>query len=611
VRRPGGIEALAQLEVERAARRSAVARRLIGELAPYKSSLLVAAGFIAIMAFAQAAGPYLVGRAIDVDIGHGDALGLLERMAALLAVYGAGALARRAQTKRVGVVGQRVLATLRTKLFDHLQRLPMTYFDRRPIGDLMSRLLSDIDTLSQFLTQGLTQLVGPLFGLLGILASMLRLNLRLALACFTIIPVMLFTTWFFAARARKAYRKARQTVGDVNADLQEEIGGVREAQAFNRTERNIERFRGRNAANRNANVTAVGITSAFSPAMDLLSTLSMALVIGYGGYLVSNGSLTVGLLASFLIYVQQFFQPVQMAASVYTQMQSALAGAERIFSILDEAPEPADPPGVTDLPQPAEAEGRSIRSGGRIDFDDVSFAYELSRPVLHGVSFTVEPGQTVALVGRTGAGKTTVASLIPRFYDATGGSIRIDGLDVRQVTRRSLRRHMAMVPQEPFLFSGSVADNIAYGRAEASRSEIEAAARAVNAHDFITALPKGYDTVLGESGLSLSQGQRQLLAFARAIAADPRILILDEATANIDSRTEELIQRALGKLLAGRTSVVIAHRLSTIRSSDLILVVDAGRIVERGRHEELLALGGLYAELYRRQFREPPSQRVA
>jgi ATP-binding cassette subfamily B protein/subfamily B ATP-binding cassette protein MsbA len=400
-------------------------------------------------------------------------------------------------------------------------------------------------------------------------------------------------------------------VGDVNADLQEEIGGVREAQAFNRTERNIERFRGRNAANRNANVTAVGITSAFSPAMDLLSTLSMALVIGYGGYLVSNGSLTVGLLASFLIYVQQFFQPVQMAASVYTQMQSALAGAERIFSILDEAPEPADPPGVTDLPQPAEAEGRSIRSGGRIDFDDVSFAYELSRPVLHGVSFTVEPGQTVALVGRTGAGKTTVASLIPRFYDATGGSIRIDGLDVRQVTRRSLRRHMAMVPQEPFLFSGSVADNIAYGRAEASRSEIEAAARAVNAHDFITALPKGYDTVLGESGLSLSQGQRQLLAFARAIAADPRILILDEATANIDSRTEELIQRALGKLLAGRTSVVIAHRLSTIRSSDLILVVDAGRIVERGRHEELLALGGLYAELYRRQFREPPSQRVA
>jgi ATP-binding cassette, subfamily B, multidrug efflux pump len=602
VRRPGGIEALAQIEVERAARRSAVARRLIGELRPYQSSLWVAAVFIGLMAFAQAAGPWLVGRAIDVDIGHKDALGLLERMAALLLVYATGALARRAQTLRVGVVGQRVLATLRTRLFDHLQRLPLSYFDRRPIGDLMSRLLSDIDTLSQFLTQGLTQLIGPLFGLLGILAAMLRLNVSLALACFTIIPVMLFTTWYFAARARRAYRKARQTVGDVNADLQEEIGGIREAQAFNRTERNIERFRGRNAANRDANVTAVGITSAFSPAMDLLSTLSTALVIGYGGYLVGRGPLTVGLLASFLIYVQQFFQPVQMAASVYTQMQSALAGAERIFTILDEAPEPADPPGVIDLP----------RSQGRIEFDEVSFAYELSRPVLQGVTFSVEPGQTVALVGRTGAGKTTVASLIPRFYDATSGAVRIDGHDVRQLTRRSLRRHLAMVPQEPFLFSGSVADNIAYGRAEASRTEIEAAARVVNAHEFISALPKGYDTVLGESGLSLSQGQRQLLAFARAIAADPKILILDEATANIDSRTEELIQRALGKLLSGRTSVVIAHRLSTIRSADLILVVDAGRIVERGKHEELLAKGGLYADLYRRQFRDPPARdRVA
>ncbi|HUB07122.1 MAG TPA: ABC transporter ATP-binding protein [Myxococcales bacterium] len=601
MRRPGGIEALAQLEVERAARRSAVARRLLGELRPYVRSLLVACGFIAVMAAAQAVGPYLVGRAIDVDIGHRDARGLLWRMAELFIVYGAGALARRGQTLRVGVVGQRVLADLRKRLFDQLQRLPLAYFDRRPIGDLMSRLLSDIDTLSQFLTQGITQLVGPIIGLLGILVSMLKLKASLALACFTIIPVMLFTTWFFAARARKAYRKARQTVGDVNANLQEEIGGVREAQAFNRTERNIERFRGRNAANRDANVSAVGITSAFSPAMDLLSTLATALVIGYGGYLVSRGSLTVGLLASFLIYVQQFFQPVQMAASVYTQMQSALAGAERIFSILDEPPEPADPPGAIELPL----------TEGRIEFDAVDFAYDPSRPALHGTSFTVEPGQTVALVGRTGAGKTTIASLIPRFYDVAAGAVRLDGRDVRLVTRRSLRRHLAMVPQEPFLFSGTVADNIGYGRPDASRAEIEAAARAVNAHGFISALPKGYDTMLGESGLSLSQGQRQLLAFARAIAADPRILILDEATANVDSRTEELIQRALGKLLAGRTSVVIAHRLSTIRNADLILVVDAGRIAERGRHDELLARGGLYADLYRRQFREPARERVA
>jgi len=595
VRRPGGIESLAELEVQRAANRGAVARRLVGELRPERQPLVTAFWLIIAGALAQALAPYLVSRAIDHDIASGDRTGLLTTMLLLLGVYAAGAWASRTQMMRLGAVGQRVLARLRARLFDQLQALPLSYFDKRPIGDLMSRLSSDVDTLNQFFAQGMTQLLGSLLGLVGIIVAMLALNVGLALACCTLIPVMLATTWIFAARARRAYRKTRQTVGNVTAELQEEIVGVRQAQAFNRTDANIQRFRNRNAANRDANVAATGITSAFSPVIDVLSTLVTALVIGYGGYLVLDGRLTVGLLAAFLIYVQQFFRPVQLAASTYTLMQSALAGAERVFGILDEQREPEDPKDAIQL----------ALLEGRIRFDRVSFAYDADHPVLKDVSFEVLPGQTVALVGRTGAGKTTVASLIPRFYDATSGTVSLDGQDVRRVSRASLRRQMAMVLQEPFLFSGTVADNIGYGRPEATREQIESAARAVHAHDFIAQLPKGYDSVLGEGGATLSQGQRQLLAFARAVIADPRVLILDEATANIDTRTEAIIQRALSTLLAGRTSVVIAHRLSTIRHANLILVIDAGKVLERGTHDELMQQGGLYAELYQRQFREP------
>jgi ATP-binding cassette subfamily B protein/subfamily B ATP-binding cassette protein MsbA len=449
--------------------------------------------------------------------------------------------------------------------------------------------------LNQLLSQGITQLLGSFFSLIGIVVAMLILDWRLALVCFTIIPVMILVNVYFARRARRAFRTTRETVGDVTAGLQEEIVGVREAQAFNRTEANIERFRERNAANRTANVQAVAITSAFAPAIDVLSTLATAVVIGYGGYLVVSGTLTVGLLTAFLIYVQQFFRPIQLASQVYTQAQAALAGGERIYNILDEEPEPSAPPGTPKLD--------SVE--GRIEFENVSFAYEPDRPVLQNVDFRVAPGQTVALVGPTGAGKTTIANLIPRFYDASAGAVRVDDRDVREVERRSLREKIATVLQEPFLFSGTVAENICYGRLDATREEIEAAAYAVSAHSFIVSLPNGYDTLLGEGGGNLSQGQRQLLSFARAVLADPRILILDEATSNVDTRTEALIQEALNTLLQGRTSVVIAHRLSTIRNADLILVIEAGRIAERGAHASLLARNGLYADLYRRQFREP------
>ena len=586
----GALEVMAQ-QKQRASNRGAVARRLVGELAPWRGALFAAFGFIVLNALGQAAGPWLVSRAIDRDIVGHDGRGLVRTMAMLLGVYVVTALSQRAQTQRIGGTGQHLLAAMRARLFDRLQALPLAYFDKRPIGDLMSRLLSDVDTLNQLLSQGLTQLVGSLFALFGIIAAMLLLNARLALACFTIVPAMLLTTAFFAARARAAFRKTRETVGNVTADLQEEIVGVRQAQAFNRTDVNIERFRRRNAANRDANVAAVGVTSAFPPSIDVLSTLSIALVIGYGGHLVFDGRLSIGLLAAFLIYTQQFFRPVQLAASVYTLMQSALAGAERIYGILDERSEPPDAPDAVAL----------ARAEGRVTFENVSFAYSPAVPVLRDVSFEAAPGQTVALVGKTGAGKTTIASLIPRFYDVTGGAVRLDGHDVRTLTRASLRGQLAMVLQEPFLFSGSVADNIAYGRPAATRAEIEAAARAVGAHDFLAALPGGYDTALGGGGATLSQGQRQLVAFARAVLADPRVLILDEATANIDTRTEALIQAALGTLLRGRTSIVIAHRLSTIRHAHLILVIDGGRIVERGTHDELVAQGGLYADLYRRQ----------
>jgi ATP-binding cassette, subfamily B, multidrug efflux pump len=497
-----------------------VARRLFTYMAPYWRRLLVSLVLVLVTAAASAAGPFLIGYAIDFFIATGDVAGLTTITLILLATYLFSLVARAAQAYLMGSVAQRSLTNLRGAIFQAVQRQSLRFFDKRETGDLMSRLVNDVEVINSLFSQGLVQTIGGIFGLVGILIAMVLLNLPLALASFLVLPLMIFTTNFFSNWARRAYRETRQTIGDVSANLQEDIAGVKVAQAFNRTSLNRERFAARNAANRDANIGAMAVTSAFQPAMDVLSAVAIGIVAGFGGYLAIQGQVTVGVVVAFLGYVQQFFFPIQQMGQFYTQGQSALAAAERIFDLLDEPIVLHDAPGARAL----------ARVTGEVEFDNVSFAYEPGHLVLEDVTFHAAPGQTIALVGSTGAGKTTIANLIARFYDVTAGSVRVDGVDVRGVTMASLRQQMGIVPQNSFLFAGAVADNIRYGRLEATDEEVEAAARAANAHDFISTLPQGYQTVLGERGGTLSQGQRQLIAFSRAILADPRILILDEAT---------------------------------------------------------------------------------
>ena len=526
--------------------------------------------------------------------------GLVRMIVFIIALFVAGSLLNGMTFFVMAWTGQHVLRQMRVEVFEQLHRLSLSYYAEHEAGDLMSRITNDTTAIEQAFSFALVNVFSGILLIVWVAYNMVTANLPFALLSLAVAPLMFIATLYFSEQARKAFRKSREEIGNVNAELQESISAVREAQAFNRADENIEQFKEVNAANRDANVRAVAYTSALGPTLEALSYVSLAIVTGVGGwYLLKGGTflgsaVTLGLVVTFLAYVQRFNQPIQQIAVLWTNIQNAIAGAERIFNILDEKP------AVTDKPDAKEM----MEIKGLVEFDNVSHEYEDGVPVLKGVSFTAQPGQTFAIVGPTGAGKTTIINLLPRFYDVTEGSVKIDGVDVRDVKAESIRRQVGIVLQDTFLFSASVMDNVRFGRPDATDEEVMAAIKLANADSFIERLPEKFETVLGERGSGLSQGQRQLLSIARAALADPRILILDEATSSVDTRTERLIQKAFDKLLHGRTSFVIAHRLSTIRNADMILVLKDGQIIERGRHDGLLEKRGFYYDLYMSQFKK-------
>jgi len=588
-------------EVERASDFRATLGRLLLYLRPYTGHLVASLLLVMVNTVLTVAAPGLIGQAVDLlwgfvsgDVEAAVALsGLNRNMLLLLGAYAGGWAAIMGSFYVMVTMGQNVLYNLRRQIFDKIQELSLGFFDQHEAGDLMSRLTNDTDVINQVLTMGLNRFFSSALTLVGILLAMLALNWRLALVSFSVLPIMILSTVFFSGRARRAFRVTRKTIGGVSAELEENIAGVKVAQAFSREQANVEAFREVSAANRDANVTAESITAAFAPTLDVLATVGVAIVVGFGGYLVLNNLATVGIIVAFVQYVRRFFEPVRAISMIWANLQSAIAGAERIFELLDTPSDILDAPDAVELP--------SIK--GRIAFEDVCFEYNPGEQVLEDVDLVAEPGQTVALVGPTGTGKTTVINLIGRFYDVCGGRVTVDGHDVREVSHASLRSQMGIVLQDTFLFSGTVMENIRYGRLDASDEEVVEAAKLANAHDFITRLQQGYQTELTEQASNLSQGQRQLISIARAVLARPRILIMDEATSSVDTRTELLIQNALQELLHGRTSFVIAHRLSTIRDADQVIFIQDGRIAERGTHEELLAKQGFYHDLYVSQFR--------
>ena len=613
----GGPRHLMEQETSKPQRTGATLARFGHYFKKYWLGALLALLLIVAGTWTQVTAPELIGQAVDCYLfPNPDACwyasvaentstevrlaGLAGLVGLLVALFVGGAILQGAAFFAMNWSGQRALRQIREDLFRQIHRLSLGFYSRNEAGNIMSRITSDTDTIQQVLGFALINVFSGalLIGWIGL--KMLQTNVPYALLSLSVVPVMALATFYFSGQARKAFRQSRHQMGSVNAGLQESISGAREVQAFNREDESIAQFMRTNAANRDANIRAASFTSALNPVLEALGYVAIAIVVVVGGLsvlrnqpLLGTTTISLGLVFTFLQYVQRFNQPIQQIAVLWTNIQNAVAGGERIFGLLDVVPEVVDKPGAQEMPP----------ISGKVEFVDARAEYKADEPVLRGISFTADPGQTIAIVGPTGAGKTTIINLIPRFYDVSGGAVRIDGVDVRDVTAASLRRQIGIVLQDSFLFSDTVMNNIRYGRLEASDDEVIAAAKLAAAHDFITRLPQGYATVLGERGGGLSQGQRQLIAIARAALANPRILILDEATSSVDTRTERLIQAAFDTLLEGRTSFVIAHRLSTIRNADQVLMLKDGVIVERGTHTELLAQRGAYYDLYMSQFR--------
>jgi ATP-binding cassette subfamily B protein/subfamily B ATP-binding cassette protein MsbA len=578
-----------------------VVRRLAGYYRPYTPQLLISLVLMLFNSAAAVAGPYLVAVAIDSGIDANNPAVLQRTVLLYLLAISVQWISIFLRVNIMVRMGQSIIYDLREQLFAHLQTLSLSFYSRFSVGRVITRLINDVGVLREFIVWTMLAIARDLFTLIGILIVMLSLNLSLSLITFIVLPAMALITVLFRRRARDNYRRVRKSISWVNSVLAENINGVRVVQAFSRQAHNYAYFSGTvNRHNLDTNLQAARVAAAFPAAIDFLGAVAVTLVVWLGGRMVlgaggiTNGdTITPGVLVAFVLYIERFFEPIRDLSQRYDSFQSTMAGGERIFALLDTPAEVQDSSDAVDLPL--------IR--GEVNFEKVSFHYQDDPAlVLEAIDLRVPAGSVVALVGKTGAGKSTLVKLVSRFHDPTEGRITIDGYDLRRVRQGSLRRQMGIVLQDPFLFSGTVAENIRFGRLEASDAEVEAAARAVGAHDFILKLRSGYDTPVEEGGVVLSVGQRQLISFARALLADPRILILDEATSSVDAQTERQIQRALEKLLHGRTSFVIAHRLSTVVNADRIVVIQDGRLVEQGTHPELLAQGGVYAQLYRTGF---------
>jgi len=589
-------------------------RRLLGYLRPYWRSVLVSFGAVVVGTGAALAQPYLIKIAIDDHIAVGETAGLGALAAVYVGILAAAFTAEYIQTWTLQLTGQRVMFDLRMAVYGHLQRLDLKYFDRNPVGRLMTRVTSDVDVINDLFTSGVITIFSDLFTLAGIMVILLWMNWRLALVAFTVLPLIGLVTQWFRTNVRETYRVVRGWIARINAFLQENITGMSTVQLFRREALNFSRFDEIDKKHRDANIDSIFYYAVFYPAIEAIGALSLALIVWYGGLRVIAGGLTLGALVAFVQYSQRFFRPISDMSEKFNVMQSAMASSERIFKLLDEPvliqspPEPAMPglglQGETRPTAAAPAAKRPAPGEGRIVFDHVWFAYNAEDWVLKDVSFEVRPGERVGIVGATGSGKTTLINLLLRFYDVQRGGIRIDGEDVKAIDLADLRRLFSLVLQDVHLFSGTVADNIRLGDRSIDDGRLRAAARAVHADEFIDRLPGGYAAPVAERGSTLSVGQKQLLSFARALAFDPRVLILDEATSSVDTDTEILIRDALSTLMAGRTTIAIAHRLSTIQDMDKILVLHKGAIRESGTHRELLAARGIYFKLFELQYKQ-------